>query len=365
RRNIAGTAVVSLIALVVSFLPMAILNAHYCGDWSGARLEDPQLAMKHPFIGVWGNGLVLLFNNFLPPLFPFAGWWNQHGLSVLPSFISGPLVANFENNFQAVGELPTEDMAGLGLGLSLLLLISACRKLFCAVRFRAPHSALRTPILISPWLALLFFCAKSGMVTPQRLIAPYYPFLIASLIAGPGPAQIVRRCWWKWLTTLAVLSSLVVLALSPDRPLWPAKTVLSHLATQHPGQHLLQRALNVYTTYSQRSDPLAGVRKLLPADADVVGFVAGPDDMDISLWKPYGHRTVKHFFLTDSPDELHSIRYAVVGGANLKLNNVTLDDWIQKNDGEVLGSTNATLKVNEGSQPWYIVRFTVYRPNGQ
>src|SRR5207248_92491 len=43
RRNIPLTAAVALVAAVISFLPTAVLNAHYCGDWSGARLEDPQL----------------------------------------------------------------------------------------------------------------------------------------------------------------------------------------------------------------------------------------------------------------------------------------------------------------------------------
>lgn len=355
RPKLSGTIVVATVALAVSFVPTAILNAHYCGDWSGASLEDPQLAMKHPLTGAWGNALILLFNNFLPPLFPMAGWWNQHGLATLPSAISSAMVANFEQGFQTVGELPTEDLAGIGFGLSLLLLVSVGANGFG--KKGSPLSTFRFSLLLSPWLSLLFFCAKSGMVTPQRLIAPYYPLLIAALVAGPGPAQIVRRSWWKGLVLFTLLLALVVLVLSPDRPLWPAKTILSRVAARHPDQHLVQRALNVYTTYARRSDPLADVRALLPPHADPVGFIAGADDMDISLWQPLGHRTVKHFFLTDPPEQLHQVQYAVVGGANLKASQVTLDDWLQKNGAAVIGSTNATLKINEGAQPWYVVQF--------
>ena len=65
----------------------------------------------------------------------------------------------------------------------------------------------------------------------------------------------------------------VVLILSPDRPLWPAKTLLTKAVARYPDQRLLARALKVYTVYSERSDSLAGVRALLPPGIKVVGFM--------------------------------------------------------------------------------------------
>ena len=79
------------------------------------------MVMKNPLVGVWGNALLWLLDNFTPPLFPFAGWWNAHALALLPHFISGPMTANFEQGFLWLGELPTEDWAGIGFGLSALL----------------------------------------------------------------------------------------------------------------------------------------------------------------------------------------------------------------------------------------------------
>jgi len=46
-----------------------------------------------------------------------------------------------------------------------------------------------------------------------------------------------------------------------------------------------------------------------------------------------------------------------VGGFNLKEHNTTLDAWLQSSSAELVATTNATLKVGEGLQPWYIVRF--------
>jgi hypothetical protein len=365
RRQTAMTLLVIFLAALVSFLPTAILNVHYLGDWSGLSIERAGMNMKNPVVGVWGNTLLLLLNNFVPPLFPLAGWWNQHALNILPQFLIAPMTANFEQGFQMLPELPTEDWAGIGFGLSLLLLVSV------SASFLMGRSAKRNPepsplipaklcrwVLIAPWFALLAFGMKSGMVTPQRLIAPYYPLLLPLFLVGAGQSQIIRRCWWRVTVGVVLLLALVVLVLSPDRPLWPAKTILSGAQARHPGQHLIARALKVYTIYSGRSDPLAGVRALLPPDIKVVGFIGTEDDTDISLWRPFGERRVEHFFLTDPPEQIRQhVQCVVLGGFNLKEHNTTLDAWLQSSGAELVATTNATLKVAEGLQPWYVVRF--------
>ena len=366
RRQPAMTALVIFLAALVSFLPTAILNAHYLmGDWSGLSIERAGMNMKNPLVGVWGNALLLLLNNFVPPLFPPAGWWNQHALSVLPHFLAAPMVTNFEQGFHTLGELPTEDCAGFGFGLSLLLLISVPASFLVgrsAKRNSEPSPLIPAKlcrwVLIAPWFALLVFGMKSGMVTPQRLIAPYYPLLLPLLLTGAGQSQIIRRGWWRMIVGGGLVLALAVLVLSPDRPLWPAKTILSWASARHPDQRLLARALKVYTVYSGRSDALAGVRTLLPPDIKVVGFIGTKDDCDISLWRPFGERRVEHFFLADPPEQIRrQVQYVVVGGFNLKENNTTLDAWLQSSGAELVATTNATLKITEGPQPWYVVRF--------
>jgi hypothetical protein len=365
RRKPLATLVVILLAGLVSFVPTAILNLHYLGDWSGLSIEHKGMDMKNPIVGIWGNALLIGFNNFVPPLCPFAGWWNQHSLTILPHFIVTPMMANFEGGFEGIGELPIEDSAGIGFGLSVLLLFS-----FAAARLAKNNSAAETEIhtriprefsrlvLIAPWIALLAYGMKSGMVTPQRIIAPYYLLLVPWLLTGAGQSQIIRRGWWCGLTGGVLVLAIVVLILSPDRPLWPAKTLLSRLNAAHPGQRQIERALKVYTVYSGRSDPLASVRTLLPPGVKTAGFIGTTDDTDISLWRPFGERRVEHFFLTDAPEQIRQqVQYVVVGGYNLKEQHTTLEAWLQQSGTEVFATTNATLKVSEGLQPWYVVRF--------
>jgi hypothetical protein len=360
RRPFASAVVLAL-AVIVSFLPTAALNLYYCHDWTGARIENAGLVMKHPFVGVWGNALLIALDNFAPPIFPVAGWWNQNALTVAPQFIAGPMSANFEPGFQMLGELPTEDFAGLGFGISILLAIS-----FVAAIYNRRKSSidvfipvwLRRALVIAPWISLLVYAMKSGMVTPARLIAPYYPLLLPLLLVLPGHAAVVRRRWWNLLVWGNFLLALLVLVLTPGRPLWPAETILSRAAIQHPSQRLLARAAKVYAVYATRADPLADVRKFLPPDANVVGFIGTEDDTSISVWRPYGSRRVEEFLVDDSAEEIRrqNIQYVVLGGYNLAYHNTTLAAWLEKSRAEMAGVTSATIKVSEGPQPWYVVR---------
>jgi hypothetical protein len=362
RHKALSTLLVLATALLVSFFPIALMNKIHCGDWLGTSIEGAHLEMQNPLIGILGNGLQLLLDNFVPPIFPQANWWNQHVMLILPH----SWIVNFQDSFFQLWELPTEDWAGVGFGISLLASVLPLASFFSGgfCRVTVPTGLSVPPklcrwVLVTPWIALLAYCAKAGMATPARLIAPYYPLLLPLLLAGAGQSQIVRRGWWRAMAGGVLLLALIVLILSPDRPLWPAKTILSEALARHPDQRLIARSLKVYTIYSERSDPLAGVRALLPPDIKIIGFIGTADDCDISLWRPFGERHVEHFFLTDSTAQIQQrgIQYVVVGGFNLKEHNTTLDAWLQQSGAELVAATNATLKVAEGLQPWYIVRF--------
>jgi len=369
KRPVMTVAVV-FIAALVSFLPTAVLNVIYCHDWSGLNLERGGMNMKNPFVGIWGNALLFLMGNFAPPFFPLASWWNQHALSILPHAIVAPMVANFEDGFHILGELPIEDTTGIGFGISVLvaswLLGSFCYRSQAREKVgeedagsnaRAIPLVLRRCALIAPWVALLAYCMKSGMVTGARLISPYYPLLLPLILVVPGAIKVVRTSWWQVLVWVNLLLAISVLVLTPGRPLWPALSLLSRLQSAHRGNHAISRALEVYQVYATRFDPLAVVRESLPPSVKNVGFLATEDDIDISLWRPFGSRRVEHILLSDSGEEIRrrSIEYVVVGGFNLAQKGTTLETWSERIHGKLLTTTTATIKVAEGPQPWYLV----------
>ena len=360
------TLLVTLLAAVVSILPTAVLNVRYCGDWSGLALEHAGMEMKNPFVGVWGNALLLLSNNFVPTFFPLAGWWNRSALAIVPHALTDPMLANFEAGFLFLGEMPTEDWVGMGFGVSVLLAVSLVASLRPGpganrgwAGSRLISRGVRWCVLVAPWLSLLVYGMKSGMVTPARLISPYYPLLLPALLVGARQADIVRRRWWRVMAWGVVLLSVPVLVLTPGRPLWPAQTILSRLVAWKPEQPMLKRALTVYTVYDVRSDPLANVRALLPQGLAVVGFMGTPDDIDISLWRPFGSRRVAQILLSDSPEQIRQrhIKYAVVGEVNLRENHTTLAEWQKRTGAELVATAIATMTVIQGPHPWYVVRF--------
>ena len=365
-RRPAATLALVLLAVTVSFLPTAALNVRYCGDWSGLNLEHTGMDMRNPIVGIWGNAL-LLMKNFVPPFFPQAAWWNQSAASILPHGLIARMDACFEAGYLALGELPTEDGAGLGFGLSWLLLVSV---LACGWTRPAPQAAwignrfiiprgLRWLLLVAPWGSLLAYCVKSGIVDAARLISAYYPLLLPLLLVCARQAVIVRRGWWRAMVWGVLLLAVPVLVLTPGRPLWPAQTILTKLLALKPGHRLLSRALTVYSVYDVRSDPLANVRPLLPKGLSVVGFLGSSDDIDISLWRPFGKRRVEHFLLSDSPAQIRQrhIQYAVVSGGYLLDQNTTLAAWQERTGAELVATATATTTVFLGPRPWHVVRF--------
>jgi hypothetical protein len=352
-----------VVATVISFLPMAILNSIYCRDWSGAVLEEPNMVASNPFYALVGNIFQILFQNLCPPFFPPAKWWNAHAPEIAPHALVS-VSHYFIMGFFDLGELPTEDSAGIGLGLCTLLAVSLLAK-FSSARIPAPipeidlkEKRLRFCVLIAPWIALLFYCVESGMNTAARLIAPYYPLIIPLLLTGPAASYLIRRRLWRILVIGNFIFAFAILILTPPRPLWPAQTVLSYLAERHPNSHPLSRAREVYSVYSKRYDSLAGVRALLPKDIPIVGFAGGTDDSEISLWLPFGSRRVEDFLITDSPAELQKrgIAYAVIDDSQLPQGRATLDAWLAQSGAELLATTNATQKIVTGSLNYYLVR---------
>jgi hypothetical protein len=200
---------------------------------------------------------------------------------------------------------------------------------------------------------------KSGMVGPGRLITPYYPLLFPALLIGAGQSQIVRRLWWRVLAVGVILLALAALILFPSRPLCPARTILTKALAAHPNLPQLKRAQTAYEVYAHRSDPLACLRQSFPPGLKVIGFMGTGDDLGISLWKPYGSRRVEPFLFEDSPETIRQlgIDYAVVSGLQLEVKNATIENYLQRTGAELLFTTNATLTVQQGPEPWYLVRF--------
>jgi hypothetical protein len=116
--------------LLISYVPTAILNHQFTGDWKGDPRNSEALQVGSPLAGILGNVLQLSAQNLQPPLLPGASVLDQRLASLLPPKVQTLLKHEFPRFTLHIGELPQEEEAGLGLPLIILLTISLCGRLF-------------------------------------------------------------------------------------------------------------------------------------------------------------------------------------------------------------------------------------------
>lgn len=399
RRPLA-TAAVCVVAAAASLAPVGWMNWKHLGDWTGLAAEGLQLGKGEPAVRLANNAALLTVQNFVPPIFPFAGAWNR----AVPRFLPAAFTKKVESDFEPgaahwqLGEMEMEEGAGLGFGVSLLLLVSLvaalCRRRFHPAAYRshelggdvapafppasspgvpssseplpplatgtdcATQGLFRMLLLTSVWLALLVFMLKSNLSSAARLALPYYGLLIPGLLLSRGHAHVVKAIWWQRCATAVFVLAGVVLVVSPARPLWPAQTILAGLGADAASGGLLARAQSVYAVYARRWDSFQPIRIRLPAEAKRLGFVS-TDEPETSLWRPFGSRRVLHVSPTDSAAELRErgIEYVLVSGETWsRLTRQTLESWLAGHNAAVTERFSLTLRASGGPADWDLIK---------
>lgn len=354
RKNLFGSAVVVAFAIVISAAPIMVLNQSHTGSWNGDPQNQYQMQIKNPVAGLLGNGVLLAGQSFVPPVFPGASAISDRLNRALPESLKTAFPRLRGNKL--FNELPGEEGAGLGLLLTLPLLLMLAISIgqLRLTGFR------RLPLVaVAAWLAALVFMAKLGSEAGPRLMLPYYlPALIPLLLLPSQRAWLRFRAWRIFLILLA-LGILPVLVLSMSRPLWPAQFVTARLARAQPDNATLQRLATAYAVYSHRNDALAPLRSALPGGAREIGFIAGSNDTDYSLWHPIGERAVRYL----RPDIRHfleapDVEWVVVKqGVWAEICPVPLATWAAEHGAEIVATMPITELVSEGPKNWSVLHF--------
>jgi hypothetical protein len=341
-------------AALASYVPSALLNLHFCGDWTGLKVETG-VTPSSPFFLIATNAFLLCLSNFSPPICPLSGWWD----GFFPRHVPAALAAQWEHAVEDglrsfhLSDLQIEESAGLGFGLCLLVVVSVLAVLARRRPSAPPPASLwLQAVRWSPVISLLVVMAHCWMSAISREITPYYGLLLPIVLAPAGHAWLVRRSWWRFAAGSVFALALVPLVLSPARPLFPALTVC-RLWT-----HVPARAKAVYTVYRSRPDGFAPVKALLPADAAVLGFV-GYDDPEASLWTPLGSRRIEHIRPEDTAADLKSrgIRYILFHTDAVEAHfHVPLAVWLQQHDAAVIQTLQLSLRVASGPKEWQLAR---------
>ena len=363
RRPFA-TILVGFVAALVSLLPTSLLNTYYSGDWEGIKAEPVCLGTGEPLLHLGLNGALVTLQNLNPPFNPFAGDWNQWIEKKIPAYLANKLILQFEEAGAKLklGEMQMEEAAGLGLGITLLLL---------PVLFGKPQkrrfifsewcSYISTPAFLVPagaWSVMIYFFTQSGLACPARYLAPSYILMLAPALCLPQATKLLSCQWWRYLAMVVFLFAALLIIVTPARPLWPARTLIRQFNGEAFSSPFLKRIWRVYSVYSDRADGFAPVLSSLPPNLKVLGFVTF-DDPETSLWRPFGSLRIEHITRTDNTSSLRTRGIELV----LVSEYIVVDQqcssikqWLLEHDSEILNSFDLSLRATRGPTRWHLVR---------
>jgi hypothetical protein len=372
RKHLVGTVLIGVVCAAVSFLPTAVLNSYYCSDWTGARAEHMEFKAAQPWARLIGNSMILAIDGLMPPIAPFARAWNDQ---VAPHLLPPKLQDAVNRNFQtgaavfALGELQTEEGAGLGAGTTVLLIVA----ILAAVRYsrRQPTAQpwqepgargqemgrSRGIFIVAVLAATVFFLFTSFARSTPRLMAPYFPLLVLPFLFPRGHAFVVRKRWLSYVVVPVSTLAALLLVANPARPLFPTGAVLGLMQRFHAPASLLQRAERVYSVYRHRHNAFAPALALTPADARVLGMFTY-DDPETSMWLPFGSRRIVHVCLQDDMQVLRNkqVRYIWVNLQAFKmLSEKPFEKWLEEINGREHLDLGLDLRAAQGTMHWALV----------
>ena len=360
RHHLFGSVAVVVIAVLISAAPIMALNQLHTGSWNGDPQNKYAMRVGRPAAACLGNSLLLAEQSLAPPVLLHSKEINNWLMQNLPDWVRAKFIRLTANN---PNELPTEEGAALGLGVSfplLLVVVVAAGGFRRAGRVKKLF-ALLPPVAVGAWIAILFFMATVGSEAGPRLMLPYYPLAIIPFLLLSAQLRLLRRRSWRTFLVVLAWGTLPVIILSVARPLWPAQTISGWLIRAHPDNRLLQRMLASYTTYAQRNDFLAPISSAVPASVREIGFVAGFNDASYPLWLPLGQRQVtdlgydKRHFLEDQSE----IEWVVVKEIFWpEISPIPLKTWAEAHHAEIVRSLPLVECVAWGPEDWCLLHIS-------
>ncbi len=330
-RTMAGALGVLACALLVSMVPISILNQVKVGNWMGFPPAEQWFVPKHVGVSLVVAPVMLTVANLLPPIMPDATRWNE----IMRGVMTGKW-SEWLDGFEYLGFLPrscNETNAGIGV-LTILLVVLAFR---ARPSGRAQKSALNLPRF---WIAALTIASiavlvRNGNREPARYFAGFYPLWLAVILGRPQLDQILRVRWWRKASITVTLIGAVLVANSPSRPLIPARWIGSV-----PGLARLGAVLE--DSYAQQRSKAERMVPFLPylKAGERIGF-AGHLSGEIVLWGDHFSRQVVPITRDDDAQSIRrrGLRHAIVDdGFSVWIGKIDGLDWAESVGGRVIAA---------------------------
>jgi hypothetical protein len=355
----ATLAFILISSAAVSFLPMAILNIRFTGDYSGDPDNRTLIKISNPLVGVVCNSLQIAKDNLEPPILPGSVDWKF----MLPSGLRPEFRHYFPRLSLQWGELQIEEGAGAGLGVVLFagaFIVAGTGAAFRAPRLRVGFNHRALWITGSVAIALLVYMSKMGSESTSRLIAAYYPGLVAgAMVMVALDGRVVRRGVFRWLAYIAMLSAIPVLILCPARPLFPVQLVSEIISASPMPTGVAARFNDVYRVYALRSDAYRELLASIPPGERTIGLLQNGNASVAPLWRPFGSRKIIEVTPQDSVEELKAKGIHLVFVSQVALAttyHIDLAFLMTKWSASLLAEKEIFLFAHTGPEPWYLLQ---------
>jgi hypothetical protein len=189
-------------------------------------------------------------------------------------------------------------------------------------------------------------------------------FIIAGFSALPNQGWLVRSQVWRWTAFFATGSSLLVLILTPSRPLFPHGLMVTLAQRLSLPSSLTERIFNVYDTYGRRAQAFSPVLTAVPPGTRVLGYTGGVA-LEAALWKPYGDRSI--IFVPPS-DLLKNPQYPhpglLIASAYTIKKSTGLEplEWIRETGASILAQKEIIFLVKNGPELFYLLKLPSLEP---
>ncbi len=362
---------VAAVSLLVSALPLIYFDVRYVGTWTGLSPSPNSLfartELHSPVWGIIGNAFALTAQNLSPPYFPFAQRW----YNLMVHFVKTPWglqLASFENICYIKPGI-SEKNAGIGMGISLLVIISflgAWRlKRGAAAKAGPARETYYRMLYVIPFFLLLLFMAKVGTFQNGRQLAPYYVFFFPLLLIQAGQSPLVRKRWWQWIGLLTMLMAVATLLLVRSRPMFPANMILGALSAKHPQSKFIAQVLNSYSNRISLESLRGCFKDEIPASEQDIGYATTTGAAEPGLWIPFGRHKVERVLTGDSPEQLlqRGIYYVVVEDVALDETHETIEQWMAAYNGSLAGQF--AFKYDPYRTPSHLYLVRLNSPDGK
>lgn len=362
-KRIALAAAVALFVAVSAVIPLA-LNFNHTGTILGTTSHDDQV--QNPIAGCVGNGLIASVTTLAPPVFPGANQVSGALEKMLGQGLDSWLRAHYAKFTLRLNELPQEESGGLGLGITVMLLLNITiwfRRRKIEKTFR-PNPALLPWQMFAWWgwlgFSLLVLSAKlgTGPAFPRNML-PWTPLLLAPIIGHFARGEIFRSRAWRIAAVLVALSAAPALILTPSRPLFPAAQFFEFAKKHGAPASALDRASVVYEVYAHRDDPFAPVKNELPGSVAVLGLISDGNEPTASWWKPYGSHHCVYLLSEDAVEAArkNGVEYvAIQEFACGKYFDANAETWARTHRAHLIKSFELKLLAASPPMNYYLVK---------